>query len=131
MGVLAVLAAALGGFVTGAVWYMSLARPWVRAAGLSVDENGKPQGGNTYTPFLIGALCMILVAGMMRHMLVMAGIDGPLPSAVAGFGVGLFFIAPWVVMNYAYAMRTRALALIDGGYSILGPTVIGLILGLF
>lgn len=82
-------------------------------------------------PFIIAALCMVLVAGMMRHVFSMAGIEGPAASAVAGLGIGAFFITPWVAMNYAYAMRPRRLTLLDGGYSVLGPTVIGLILGLF
>ena len=52
-------------------------------------------------------------------------------SLLAGLGIGLFFITPWVAMNYAYAMRPRNLTLLDGGYSVLGPGLIGLVLGLF
>lgn len=129
MGPLAVILAALGGFATGAVWYMTLAKPWMAAAGVEADENGKPKGGGSPLPFVIAGICMILVSGMMRHMFAMAGIDGAGMGLVAGLGVGLFFIAPWVAMNYGYAMRPPALTLIDGGYSVLGCAVIGLILG--
>lgn len=131
MGVVAVLVAALAGFAMGAAWYMSLAKPWMQAAGIPMDENGKPQGNGSPMPFVISAICMILVAGMMRHIFAMAGIDGPVKSLVAGLGIGAFFITPWVAMNYAYAMRPTKLAVIDGGYSILGAGVIGLVLGLF
>lgn len=131
MGVVAVLVAALAGFATGAVWYMSLAKPWMQAAGFPLDENGKPQGNGSKLPFLISAIAMILVAGMMRHIFAMAGIDGAAKSMVAGLGIGAFFITPWVAMNYAYAMRPARLTLIDGGYSVLGAGVIGLVLGLF
>jgi hypothetical protein len=35
------------------------------------------------------------------------------------------------VTNYAYAMRPRALTLIDGGYAVIGCTIIGIVLTLF
>lgn len=131
MGLIAVLVAAVAGFGMGAVWYMALAKPWMTAVGIPMDENGKPQGSGSPLPFVIAGIAMILVAGMMRHMFAMAGIDGAAKGLVAGLGVGLFFITPWIAMNYAYAMRPKNLTLLDGGYSILGPGVIGLVLGLF
>lgn len=130
MGLVAVLVAALAGFAVGAVWYMTLSKPWMKAAGVECDENGKPLN-TSKLPFLISAICMILVAGLMRHMFAMAGIDGAGKSFVAGLGVGLFFIAPWIAMNYGYAGRPRNLSIIDGGYAVFGSAVIGLVLGLF
>lgn len=131
MGLLAVIAAALAGFAVGAVWYMSLAAPWMKAAGIAVGQEGRPAQSGGAMPFVVSGICMILVAGMMRHMLAMAGVDGAVKSLVAGLGVGAFFIAPWVAMNYAYAMRDRALTIIDGGYAIFGCGAIGMVLGLF
>ena len=68
---------------------------------------------------------------MMRHIFSMASIDGVASGALAGLGVGLFFITPWIAMNYAYAMRPAKLTLIDGGFSTIGCMIIGLVLGLF
>lgn len=130
MGIVSVLIAALAGFAIGAVWYMTLAKQWVAASGITVDENGRPEGSSP-TPFVISGICMLLVAGMMRHMFAMAGIDGAAKGLVSGIGIGLFFIAPWIAMNIAYAMRPRALAIIDGGYAVVGCGVIGLVLGIF
>ena len=130
MGLLSVLIAAIGGFAIGAAWYMTLAKPWVAESGVEVDEDGKPKDSSPL-PFVISGICMILVAGMMRHMFAMAGIDGFGKGLVSGLGVGLFFIAPWIAMNYGYAGRSRLLMVIDGGYAVLGATVIGAILGLF
>lgn len=132
MGLVAVLVAALGGFLTGAAIYMSpLSGRWMVAAGVELDENGKPVGQMDPRPFIISGIAMILVAGMMRHMFAMAGIDGAGKSLLSGLGIGLFMIAPWVAMNYGYAKRPTDLTLIDGLYAISGPAVIGLILGLF
>ncbi|MBV0913483.1 DUF1761 domain-containing protein [Anianabacter salinae] len=131
MGFVAVLVAALGGFAMGAVWYMTFAKPWMKAAGIPMDANGKPQGNGSPMPFVVSGVAMILVAGMMRHVFATSGIETPVAGFVSGLGVGAFFITPWVAMNYAYAMRPARLTVIDGGYSILGPGIIGLILGLF
>jgi hypothetical protein len=126
-----VLVAALVGFAMGAAWYMTLSKKWIVAAGIVCDENGKPEGGSSPLPFVVSGICMLLVAGMMRHMFAMAGIDGAGKGLVAGLGVGLFFIAPWIAMNVAYAMRPPALAIIDGGYAVFGCAVMGLVLGIF
>ena len=42
MGFVAVIAAAAASWVFGAIWYMVLAKPWVAASGVEVDENGRP-----------------------------------------------------------------------------------------
>ena len=131
MGYLGVLVAAVAAYAFGAVWYMVLAKPWVRAAGIETDENGKPAGGSNPVPYVVAFGSAVLVAGMMRHIFAMAGIETVGESLVAGLGIGLFFITPWVAMNYAYAQRPFKLTILDGGYSILGSAVIGLVLGLF
>ena len=131
MGFLAVIVAAACGFAVGAAWYMTFSAAWIRATGMELDDSGKPAQNPGVFPFIVSAICMILVAGMMRHTFTMAGIDGVGKTLIAGLGVGAFFITPWVAMNYAYAMRDPKLAVIDGGYAIVGCGVIGLVLGLF
>ena len=131
MGFLAVLAAALAGFFMGAIWYMSLSRPWMDAAGIEYGEDGKPKGGGSPMPFLVAGITMLCVAGMMRHIFMMSGIESPGAGLVSGLGIGLFIVLPWTAMNYAYAMRPAKLTLIDGGYAVTGCAVIGLVLGLF
>ena len=131
MGFLAVIVAALAGFGVGAAWYMTLARPWMEATGIAMGPDGRPAGGSSPMPFLVAFAAMILVAGMMRHMLATSGVEGPGKSLVSGLGVGAFFVAPWLAMDYAYAMRPTRLTLIDGGYAVLGCGAIGLVLGLF
>lgn len=130
MELINIVAAAAGSWVFGAVWYMLLSKPWIEAAEIECDEKGRPKGGNA-TPFILSALAMIVVAGMMRHIFGMAGIDSVDKGLIAGLGIGAFFIAPWVLINNAYAMRPFKLTLIDGGYAVLGCGIIGTILTLF
>jgi hypothetical protein len=128
MGFLSVLAAAAAAWFFGAGYYMLLSKPWIEASGVAVDENGRPAGGPSALPFILSAVCMLLVAGMMRHIFTMSAIATVGGGAVAGFGIGLFFIAPWVMINNAYAMRPFRLTAIDGGYAVLGCTIIGAVL---
>lgn len=131
MGFLDVIVATVVAYVLGAAYYMALSKPWLAATGLPLGPNGRPVGGNNGAkPFVVGFICTLLVAGMMRHMLAMSGLDTPLEGIMGGFGVGAFFITPWLVLCYGYSMRKTALAVIDGGYAIIGCTAIGLVLTL-
>jgi Protein of unknown function (DUF1761) len=137
MEFLNVIAAALAAFAFGAVWYMSMSKPWIAAAEVQVDAQGRPtkgeghEGGSSPMPFVIGLIAMVLVAGMMRHMLATSGVTTIGGGAVSGLGVGAFFITPWVAMNYAFAMRKPALTVIDGVNSVVGCTIMGAVLNAF
>lgn len=130
MGLVSVLFAAAGAYAFGAVWYMSLSKQWMAAAGVACDEAGKPLNKSAI-PFVLSAIAMIVVAGMMRHMFEMAGIDTVSAGGVAGFGLGAFIALPWVATNYAYAGRPWALTAIDGTNTVAGCTIMGIILTLF
>ncbi len=131
MEVLNVLAAAAASWVFGAIWYMTLSKPWLKVSGVRLDANGKPNGNGSPLPFVLSAVCMILVAGMMRHIFQMSGVVTVGAGLVSGLGIGLFFIAPWTMINNAYGMRPFMLTVIDGGYAIIGCAIIGAVLTAF
>lgn len=130
MGLLAVIVAAVAGWVFGAAWYMALSKPWVAAANIAVDENGRPVGDSAL-PYIMSMIAMILVAGMMRHTFALSGIETFGKGLTSGLGIGLFFISPWIMINNAYGMRPFKLTLIDAGYATFGCAVIGAVLTLF
>jgi len=130
MEYVAVLVAAAGAYAFGAFWYMTLAKPWMKASGIT-KEQVEGGAGKDPIPFIISALMLIVVAGMMRHNFAQSGIDTAVKGAMSGFGIGAFLATPWIVTTYAYGMRPRTLTLIDGGYVTIGCTIIGLVLGLF
>jgi Protein of unknown function (DUF1761) len=137
MEFLNVIVAGVASFAFGAVWYMTLSNPWMQAAELRPDAKGRPtrpdaqEGSSSPMPFVVGLVAMVVVAGMMRHMFASSGVTTIGGGAVAGLGVGAFFIVPWLAMNYAFALRKPQLILIDGGYAIGGCTIIGVVLNLF
>ncbi|MDH5530154.1 MAG: DUF1761 domain-containing protein [Paracoccaceae bacterium] len=131
MEIINVLAAAMASYIFGAIWYMSLARPWMEAAGIEADENGRPVENAGMMPYLIAFICAIVVAGMMRHVFTLGGVAGVGKGLMAGLGIGAFLATPWVATNYAFAGRPGKLTLIDGGYATFGCAIIGLVLELF
>lgn len=130
MEFLIVIAAALASYIFGAIWYMMLAQPWMRAAGVEADENGRPVNTAGAMPYITAFVCALLVAGMMRHTFALTGIDTLGKGLIGGLGIGLFLATPWLITNYAFAGRSRTLMLIDGGYSTIGCTIMGIVLTL-
>lgn len=130
MGLLSVILAAIAAFAFGAGYYMLLAKPWMAAAAIEVGPDGKPVNESPI-PYVVSFICIILVAGMMRHTFALSGIDTFGKGLQSGFGIGLFFITPWIFINTGYSNRPWKLAVIDGGYATAAATVIGGVLTLF
>ena len=127
MEFLSVIAAAIGAFAFGAVWYIAMSKPWMAASGVTEAQ----QRASGPLPFVVGLVAMVLVAGMMRHIFAGAGIVTLGAGILAGAGIGAFFITPWMAMNYAFALRRPALTVIDGVNSVVGCAIMGAILTLF
>ena len=130
MEILNVIVAAAASYAFGALWYMMLAKPWMQAAGIEVTADGKPAGGSMM-PYILAFVMALLVAGMMRHMFALSGIDSLAKGSVAGFGIGLFLASPWLATCYAFGGRPLRLILIDAGYATFGSGIIGAVLTLF
>ena len=124
------LLAAAGSWVFGAIWYMALSKPWLAVVGIETDENGRPAGGSAL-PFVLSAICMVLVAGLMRYLFALAGIETLMSGLLHGGAIGLFFISPWIMITNAYGMRPFLLTMIDAGYATFGCAIIGAVLVLF
>lgn len=130
MGYLSVIVAAAAGFAFGAIWYMTLSKPWMEAANIKVGEDGKPENDSPL-PYIMAAIAMLLVAGMMRHVFALSDITTSGKGLISGLGIGLFFISPWIMINNAYGGRPFKLTIIDSGYAVFGCAIMGLVLTLF
>ena len=65
---LSVIIAAVANFAFRAVWYMSLAKPWMAASGVEVREDGQPANNADPIPHITSFVAAVLVTGMMRHV---------------------------------------------------------------
>lgn len=131
MQFLAVILAAASAYAFGALWYMLLSKQWMTAAGVTEEKIAASGGRSNPKPYVVSAISVILVAGMMRHIFAVSGIDGLGVGLMAGFGLGLFIATPWIATNNAFGMRPFTLTLIDGGYASIGCALMGLVLTLF
>ena len=127
MDFLRIFLAAVAAYAFGAVWYMSLGKIWVVAAGVECGADGRPTN-KSMMPFLISFIAAVIVAGMMSHIFDDSGITTVGKGLASGFGLGAFIVLPWIVTNYAYSFRPRNLSLIDGGYAVIACTIIGTVL---
>lgn len=128
MGILSVIVAAVAAFAFGAAYYMVLSKPWMEAAGIKVGDDGQPVNSGNPTPYIVSFICILLVAGMMRHTFALSGIDTVGKGFQSGLGIGLFFITPWIFINTGYSDRPWKLAVIDGGYATASGAIIGTVL---
>jgi hypothetical protein len=124
---LAVLVAALGGFVIGGLWYSPLlfGRAWMTAAGVTEAQvNGGSKGkifGLTFVFLLIMAYCLAMFLAAPEIDLA--------AGAFYGFLTGFGWIFFGIGVVALFELRSWAYILINGGYWVVTMTVMGAILG--
>ena len=117
-----VIIAGFAGYAFGAVWYGVFGKQWQAETGLSAED---VQPANSIAAYIIGLICNIVIAGMMRHIFVASGEDGLTNSVVSGLGLGLFIAGAFLMINYSFAKRSTTLKLIDIGHAAGVGAVIG------
>lgn len=121
---LAVLAAALTGFLIGGLWYGPLfGKPWMVEVGMTVERARAMNKGLVYgTVFALNVVAAISLAMFIGN--------GDLQFGVfAGFMTGLTFVAVAIGVTYLFEQRSLKLWLINAGYQVVFFTVMGAILG--
>ena len=124
---IAVLGAALAGFVIGGLWYGPLlGKAWQAESGLSDEAMKSASMGRIFGLTFVLNLVASLILG---HVMATSGHPGLRISAMIGFGIGLGFVATSIGVNYLFARKSLKLFLIDGGYWTVVYTVMGVIFG--
>ncbi|MCG6856611.1 MAG: DUF1761 domain-containing protein [Salaquimonas sp.] len=123
---LAVVIAALIGFVIGAIYYGALGSAWTKAAGLDPEKTKFSPG-----LFIISFVCELVMAYVLAGMISDLG-SGQLSvwhGIVAGFFVWLGFMATTMVVNHRYQGNGWDLTLIDTGHWLLVAIAMGAVIG--
>jgi len=128
---LSVLVAAVAAFAFGAVYYMTLAGPWLAALGKTKAELMGPSGKPPAAPYIVAAIALIvmawILAGVMGHL-------GPgqvtLKNGVisAGF-LWLGFVVTTMAVNNAYGGRKTMLTVIDSVHWLGALLIEGAVIG--
>jgi hypothetical protein len=135
---LAILVAAVAGWVIGAAWYMSLSKQWMAAHGKTPDqfkaEAEIARGASpAWLPFPIAFIAELIMAwvlaGLLAHL-------GPVQTnvwngVVSAAFVWVGFVATTVAVNNMFSSRKFMLTVIDGGHWLAVLLAMGIVLGLF
>jgi len=130
---LAIVLAAIAGFMFGWLWYGVLfSKAWLEAVG-KTEEEIKGGGGPSPMPFVISFIALLIMAW------VLAGVIGHLGpgevtfrnGVISGAFIWLGFVITTLATNHAFQGSKRAQTLIDGGHwlgvLVLQGAVIGLL----
>lgn len=124
---LAVVLAALAGFVVGGIWYGPImGKRWMAAIGMTEEDmqNVDKRGGMAKIygfTFLLSLVASWTLAHVFATYPELAfGV-----MVLTAFGVALGFILPALWTNYLFQGANRSLYLIDGGYWLLFYTAMG------
>jgi hypothetical protein len=128
---LAILVAAIGGWVVGAIYYSALGRTWIRAQGREVDEFKAEQAakGLFWLPFVLSFIANIVMAWVLAGLIGHIGAMGARAGMFTGFNVWLGFILTTIVTNYAFSGRRFSLSAIDSIHWLIVLIVMGAIIG--
>ncbi len=126
----AVLIAAVAGWLTGAVWYMALGKPWMAAQGFTAESMAaaKRRPG-AFLPFVYAFIANLVMAWTLAGI---AGHVGPVTiknAVISGALCWLGFVITTLGVNYSFSMRSPRLIAIDGGHWLAVLAVMGAIIG--
>ncbi len=128
---LAVLLAAVAGWLFGAVWYTALARPWMAASGWRSREEmlGASGGKVSPLPFAIAFIAELLMAYLLAGLIAHLGEINIRSAVVSAFFIWLGFVATTIAVNHRYMMKPWSLTAIDAGHWLGVLVVMGVVIG--
>jgi len=131
---LAILIAAVVGWLSGAVWYSALGERWVKAQGKTVEEfhahraaiKGTPAAWLPFALAFVADLVMAWVlAGLVGHMGSVTIRSAVISALLAWAG----FVLTTIVVNYSFGGRSYRLAAIDSGHWLIVLVLMGAMIG--
>jgi hypothetical protein len=121
---LAILIAAVSGFMVGGIWYGPLfGKVWQREIGLSDDEI---KNANALKVYGLTFLFSVLSAVMLSHLFIRTGVTEFHIVMMMSVGIAVGFIVPAIGTNYLFGRKSGKLFAIDAGYWIAFYAAMGL-----
>jgi hypothetical protein len=132
----AVLVAAVAGWLTGAVWYGVFGKQWVEAQGKTMEAFKAEQAAkigrfSAQLPFFLALLAALIMAWVLAGLIGHLGPgqvtlkNGVISAAFAWFG----FVLTTITVNNAFGQRKLMLTVIDSGHWLAALVVMGAIVG--
>ena len=130
---LAILIAAIVGWLGGAVYYTLLAKPWVAAQGLTVDQHRAQLAAKTgiakAAPFILAFVANLVMAWILAGMVGHLGAVTIRSAVISGLFVWFGFVVTTLTVNNAFGGRRYLLTVIDAGHWLLVVVLMGAVIG--
>lgn len=126
---LAILCGALAFFMLGALWYSKalFATPWLRF--VKIDPNAADVKKGMAIIMFRSFVFMFIISASLAVLKYKLGLTGGWVSGLKlGLFTGLFFGTMSISISYLYEQRPAGLHFINGGYTILGSILSGIII---
>ena len=123
---LAVVIAAVVGFVASAIWYKAFGTLWLMAQGRAPGDITPKPG-----PFVVAGIAMLLMSYLLAGLLAHLG-DINVENGVIGAAfIWLGFVATTIAVNDSFQGSKVTLTLIDAGHWLVVLMLMGAVIGLF
>jgi Protein of unknown function (DUF1761) len=130
---LAIFIAAVVAWLAGAIYYTVLAKPWVAAQGLAVEQHkamiAAKSGIAKFAPFILTFVAEVIMAWVLAGMVGHLGSVTIRSAVISGLFVWAGFVITTLLVNNAFAGRRYMLTLIDAGHWLLVVVLMGLVIG--
>ena len=129
---LAIIVAVVFNQILGALWYSTLATPWMAETGMTQEDiEGMKGTPRQWYPYVIAiVLAIVFVLGLA---LLVQGMEAD--NAGEGLGLGMLAAVGFVVtshgVNYAFEGRSLKLLAINSGYPLISYAAIGILLAVW
>lgn len=123
MSWIAVLVAAVAGFLVGGIWYGPLlGKTWMKERGFTEEDLKQGNMAMIYgTTFVLSIVSAIFLGHLLAHF----GSMSARSTMMISVGVALGFIVPAIGTNYLFSRTSFRLFLIDAGYWLLFYAAMG------
>ena len=112
-----------------ACWYTVLSQQYVAALGLTPDQVAAAKANTTFVPYVTALLGNIVMAYVLSVVLVRTGPVTVQRGLLTGFVLWMGLVATVLATNYSFEQRPFSLFLINGGCTLVGMLLTGLIVG--
>src|SRR3954454_5073416 len=131
---LAVIIAAVAGWLAGAVYYGVLARPWVASHGKTMEAFKAEQAArkgtiHAWLPFMLSFVAELVMAYVLAGMLGHIGAVTIRSAVISGLFVWGGFMVTAMLVNNAFAGEKYMLTLINSGHWLVVIIVMGTVIG--
>ena len=131
---LAILIAAVVGWIAGAVWYGLLGKAWVEAQGRTMEEFKAQQAAMVGKfagpiPFLIAFAANLVMAWVLAGMVGHMGSVTIRSAVISALFAWVGFVVTTMLVNNAFTGRRHMLTVIDAGYWLVVLVLMGVVIG--